>query len=76
MYLFHAELTSLQRLAEAHLPMEESLLVYQRGGLLQARTHWNALGQVGVEAHGDVVPGEKRENSVIKENHLDQNDKN
>lgn len=42
-YLFHAELTSLQGLTEAHLPMEKAALVYQRRLLLEALTHWNAL---------------------------------
>lgn len=42
-YLFHADLTSLQGLTEAHLPMEEAILVYQSGGLLEALTYWDAL---------------------------------
>lgn len=59
-YLFQAELTSLQGLTEAYLPKEEATLVYQRGGLLEALTHWNAFGQVGMQADGDVVPDKKK----------------
>lgn len=54
-YLFHAEFSSLQRLTKAHLPMEEAMLVYERGGLLEARTHWYAFRQVGMQANGNVV---------------------
>lgn len=42
-YLFHAKLTTLQGLTEAHLPMEDAALVNQRGGLLKALTHRNTL---------------------------------
>lgn len=42
-YLFHAELTFLQGLTEAHLPMEETPLVYECGNLLEALTYWNAF---------------------------------
>lgn len=61
MYLFHAELTSLQGLTEAHLPMEEAALVDQCGGLSEALTHRDALRQVGMETDWDVVSNKKRE---------------
>lgn len=43
MYLFHAELTSLQGLTKAHFPVEEAALVYQCGDLLEALTCWGAF---------------------------------
>lgn len=55
MYLFHAELTSLQALTEAHFPMEKASVVSEAGGLLQDVTHWSALREVGMETNGNFM---------------------
>lgn len=63
--LFHAELSSLQLLSEAHLPMEEPSLVDECRVGLQTLTRRYAFWQVGMETDGDVVSNEERETNTM-----------
>lgn len=44
------------RLPESHLAQEEAFGAEQRRGSVAGRAHGAALGQVGVESRGDLVP--------------------
>lgn len=55
-HLRQIHVSGRHRLPESHLAKEEAFGAEQRRGATAGRTHWAALGQVGVEARGDAVP--------------------